>query len=150
MRKILKYTCFLLLPLIIITGFNKINKSVYIEGYDRLTYSEEEIIVSPGERMQVTLKTVSKLPANQMAHNWVLLKKGTNASDFINKGLDDKTNEYIDPSTKDQVIVKTSMLSGGEEETLSFEAPEESGKYMYVCTFPGHFQAGMKGWLVVD
>ena len=132
------------------TGLTDVNKSVYIEGYDNLVYSVEEIKASPGERMQITLKTVSDLPANQMAHNWVLLTKNTNAQSFINEGLDNKNNDYIDPALENRIIVKTEMLAGGEQETITFTAPEKAGEYMYVCTFPGHFQAGMKGWLIVE
>jgi plastocyanin len=31
----------------------------------------------------------------------------------------------------------------------SFGAPAKPGSYTYLCTFPGHFVAGMKGVLVV-
>jgi azurin len=41
------------------------------------------------------------------------------------------------------------MLGGGEAETLTVPIPEEPGEYPYVCTFPGHFFAGMKGMLEV-
>lgn len=124
-------------------------KTVYIEGLDQLRYSVEKIEASPGEQIQITLKTISNLPANQMAHNWVLLKKNANASKFINEGLDDKANDYIDPDYEKFAILGTTMLAGGEKETLNFRAPEEKGEYLYVCTFPGHFQAGMKGKLIV-
>ena len=136
--------------LLLTSGLTTINKSVYIEGYDRLKYSVEEIKASPGEKMQITLKTISDLPSNQMAHNWVLLEKNTNARSFVNEGLDNKKNDYIDPSLEKKIITKTKMLAGGEKETINFEAPEEAGEYMYICTFPGHFQAGMKGWLIVE
>lgn len=136
--------------LVLTSGSISIKKSVYIKGYDHLKYSVEEIKASPEEEIQITLKTISDLPSNQMAHNWVLLKKNTNARSFVNKGLDNKKNEYIDPSLEKQIIAKTKMLAGGEQETITFKAPEEAGEYMYICTFPGHFQAGMKGWLIVE
>ncbi|MFW5820975.1 MAG: plastocyanin/azurin family copper-binding protein [Bacteroidota bacterium] len=143
---------FILISLILTlaTGPESSNRSIYIEGYDRLEFSKEEIKASPGETLQITLKTVSDLPPSQMAHNWVLLKKNTSALSFVNKGQDDKNNDYIDPSLENRVINKTEMLAGGEQETITFEAPEETGKYLYLCTFPGHFQAGMKGQLVVE
>ena len=42
-----------------------------------------------------------------------------------------------------------------EEETriwtveVTFDAPTEPGEYVYLCSFPGHYAAGMKGLLVV-
>ncbi len=144
------FSLIVIILFLISTGLTDVKKSVFIKGYDRLVYSVEKIKASPGERMQITLKTISDLPANQMAHNWVLLKKNTNAQSFINEGLDNKSNDYIDPSLENRIIVKTEMLAGEEEETISFTVPQDAGKYMYVCTFPGHFQAGMKGWLIVE
>jgi azurin len=125
------------------------SKTIYLKGFDRLEYSVNRIEVKAGEQIDLTLETISDLPATQMAHNWVLLKKDSNPRSFINEGMDDKTNEYIDPGFEDQIIASTKMLAGGQKETIQFKAPDEKGEYIYVCTFPGHYQAGMKGRLIV-
>jgi azurin len=49
----------------------------------------------------------------------------------------------------DQIIAHTGLVAGGESDTVTFTAPEEPGDYEYICTFPGHFAAGMKGTLTV-
>jgi azurin len=49
----------------------------------------------------------------------------------------------------DQVIAKTALAGAGETVDVTFNAPAAAGSYPYVCTFPGHFQAGMRGNLVV-
>lgn len=132
-----------------ITGIAQ-DKLVFIEGYDQLRYSVEKINVKAGSTVEITLKTVSKLPKNQMAHNWVLLKTDTNVEEFVNQSLEHKQSEYIDPELTHQIIAYTRMLGGGEQETITFKAPQTPGDYIYVCTFPGHYTSGMKGRLVVN
>lgn len=125
-------------------------RSVYIEGYDHLRYSVEEITVSPGAAIELTLKSVSDIPKSQMAHNWVLLKKETDVEAFVNQSIQHKENMYLDPGLTGHILAHTGMLGGGEQETITFNAPAEPGKYTYVCTFPGHYVAGMKGVLIVQ
>ena len=132
------------------TGYGQQVKSVNIEGLDKMRYSVEQITVSPGQKVKVTLKTVSNLPPAQMSHNFVLLKKDADPSAFINDGLGYPNNAYIDDSWSDEIIAKTKLLGAGESQTIEFTAPSEKGQYTYVCTFPGHFQAGMKGKLIVQ
>ncbi len=42
------------------------------------------------------------------------------------------------------------MLGDGEVDSVTFTVPEKKGEYQYVCTFRAHFQAGMKGKLIVE
>jgi azurin len=125
-------------------------RSVYIEGYDKMQYSVEEITVRPGTTVNLTLKTVSALPKDQMAHNWVLLKKDTDAAQFVEMSVQHRENGYIDPDLSDRIIASTDLLGGAEQQTITFTAPRTQGKYMFVCTFPAHFISGMKGWLLVQ
>jgi plastocyanin len=41
------------------------------------------------------------------------------------------------------------MAGPGETVQVTFTAPSKPGKYPYLCTFSGHYQAGMKGVLIV-
>jgi uncharacterized cupredoxin-like copper-binding protein len=50
---------------------------------------------------------------------------------------------------KNQVLVSTTLAGGGETVSAEFVAPARPGKYTFICTFPGHFNAGMQGVLVV-
>ncbi|HYW96319.1 MAG TPA: plastocyanin/azurin family copper-binding protein [Bacteroidales bacterium] len=132
------------------TGYGQQVKEVNIKGLDKMRYSVEEITASPGQKIRLTLTTVSNLPKAQMSHNFVLLKKDADPSAFVSDGLAYPSNEYIDDSWSDDIIVKTKLLGAGESDTVEFTAPKEKGTYTYVCTFPGHFQAGMKGSLTVQ
>ncbi len=60
-------------------------REIYIEGHDQMRYTVETIKAKPGETLKITLKTESALDKSQMAHNWVLLKQGTDALNFVTK-----------------------------------------------------------------
>lgn len=109
----------------------------------------DSIAASPGEELRVELTNVSSLPASAMSHNFALLEKGTDARAFANASAKAKDNEYIDPDMEDNVIAYTEMLGGDETDSVTFTAPEETGAYDYLCSFPGHFSGGMKGKLIV-
>jgi uncharacterized cupredoxin-like copper-binding protein len=47
------------------------------------------------------------------------------------------------------VIAKTPFAGPGETVQAVFTVPAKPGKYPFICTFAGHYQAGMKGTLVV-
>ncbi len=113
-------------------------------------YELEEIHASPGEQLRIILRTRSDLPGIAMSHNLAILNLGTNVTEFINASIQAADNGYIAPDFEDQVMIKTAMLAGGESDTIEFTAPDEAGEYDYVCSFPGHYSAGMAGILVVE
>ena len=80
-----------------------------------------------------------------MGHNFVLLKKDVDVDDFAQRAIQARDNEYIPEG--DEIIVTTKMLGGGESDTIVFDAPEP-GKYIFICTFPGHYQL-MQGEFIV-
>ena len=49
-----------------------------------------------------------------------------------------------------EIIAYTGMAGPDETVTVEFTAPETPGKYDYICTFPGHYLAGMKGVLIIN
>lgn len=124
-------------------------KVVAIKGTDQLKFSVENIQATPGQKITVKLTNESKFPAASMSHNFVLLKESTDAEAFDRAGMKHADNGYIDPKLKDQIIAHTGMAGGGQTVEVTFNAPKKPGKYMYICTFPGHFGAGMKGILTV-
>lgn len=84
-----------------------------------------------------------------MSHNWVLLKQNANPAAFVQAAMGAKANDYIPKSKLDKMIAHTDLVAGGESDSVTFTAPSKPGQYQYVCTFLGHFGAGMKGVLVV-
>lgn len=128
---------------------DKAVKTVTIIGTNRMQYNVNKITASPGEKIKVVLKAQGSLPKSAMAHNVVFMKKGTDIEAFVNASAMAKSNGYIAPDFKDQIIAATDLAGGGETVTVTFIVPSEPGTYTYVCSFPGHYYAGMKGVLVV-
>lgn len=125
-------------------------KTVTIEGKDNLRFSVENITVQPGEEVTVKLVNNTKMPAQAMSHNFVLLTAGADATAINNAAMSAKDNDYIPASKSDQILAHTAMIAGGESDSVTFTAPEEPGEHTYLCSFPGHFAAGMKGTLTVE
>ena len=45
--------------------------------------------------------------------------------------------------------IRTRLLDPGQDELLSFTAPDRPGTYQFICSVPGHATLGMVGQLVV-
>jgi len=123
-------------------------RTVTLTANDKMQFSAQTIEARPGEQLRVVLKNVGSMPKLAMAHNFVVLKPGTDAAAFVSAGAMERDSGYIDPEQKDKVIAATPLSGPGESVEVTFTVPK-AGKYAYVCTFPGHFAAGMSGTLVV-
>lgn len=122
---------------------------VEITGNDQMKFSVMSITAKPGELLHVRLKSVGTLPKIAMAHNFVLLAKGTDAAAFTTASASAVATGYIPPQFKAKVLASTTLVGPGETVDVTFKAPAVAGRYVYLCSFPGHFVAGMKGALVV-
>ena len=86
-------------------------------------------------------------------HNWALVQKGSlqEIGEQCNQLIADPeavANQYI-PNTE-KVLAYTNIVEPFSEHTIYFRAPTETGRYPYLCTFPGHWMV-MNGWIdVVD
>lgn len=123
---------------------------IEMTGTDNLRFTPDTIQAKPGERLKVVLKTQSALPKIAMAHNFVLLAAGTDAAAFANAAATASSTAYIPPAMKSSVLASTGLAGAGETVEVTFKAPTKPGQYDYICSFPGHFVAGMKGVLVVQ
>jgi azurin len=111
---------------------------------EALQYAPAALNATAGQQVQVTFKNGSAA----QKHNWVLVKGG----DDVAQKVDDagaaagEAAGYI-PSDPN-IISSVKLLNGSESGTASFAAPA-AGTYTFLCTFPGHYVAGMKGTLTV-
>ena len=122
---------------------------VAITGTDAMKYSVTAITAKPGEKLTVKLTGQGAIPKVAMAHNFVLLTLKADANAFAQAGAMSRPTDFIPPAMKDQVLAATKLAGTGETVEVTFDAPKEPGVYTFICTFPGHFAAGMKGTLTV-
>ncbi len=124
-------------------------RTVEITGGDDMKYSVTSIPAKPGETLRIRLTSKGTLPKIAMAHNVVILKAGAKQIDFANAAAMAAATGYIPPDMKDQVLAASTMAGPGETVEVTFKVPAAPGTYPYLCTFPGHFAAGMRGTIVV-
>ncbi len=124
-------------------------RTVEIIGTDDMKFSVTAIQAKPGEQLRVRLISKGAMPKIAMAHNFVLLQKGANQVAFVTESAAARETDFIAPKLKDQVIAATGLAGAGETVEVTFKAPAAPGEYPFLCTFPGHFQAGMRGTLTV-
>jgi azurin len=122
---------------------------VELTGNDLMKYSVTAVAARPGELLHIRLKNVGTLPKVAMAHNFVLLAKGTDAAAFTNASATSFPTGYIAPAMKSSVLASTPLAGPGETVEVTFKAPAAPGVYTFLCSFPGHFLSGMKGALTV-
>ena len=123
---------------------------IEINGTQDMKFSMPTITAKPGEQLVIRFKNTSTLPKAAGGHNFVLLKDTANAATFANDsmmaGLD---KDYIPAARKADILVSTPILGPGETKEVTFKVPAKAASYPYICSFAGHFAAGMKGTLVV-
>ena len=101
----------------------------------QMKYDTAELLVQPGQPVQLTFENGDDLP-----HNLVFCQPGTDTAAMAMKQMENaeaalKRNWLPDDK---RIWAHSKMLNPHEKETLTFTAPEKTGTYPYVCTFPGH------------
>jgi len=122
---------------------------IEITGGDNMKFNITAIEAKPGEELKIIFSNIGTMPKEAMGHNLVILKKGTDTMAFAMAATTAKATDYIPASMQDAVLAHTAMLGPRKSEELLFKAPTEPGDYPYVCSFPAHYQVGMKGIISV-
>jgi azurin len=124
-------------------------RTIELTGTDKMKFDKEEIAAKPGETIRLVLKSVGTMPKAIMAHNFVLLKPGVDATEFNKAAFNARETGFIPPDKKTDVIAATALAGGGETVEVIFKVPAKPGSYNFICSFPGHFAMGMRGKLLV-
>ena len=124
-------------------------RSVDIVGTDDMKFSLTTITAKRGESLRLRLISKGTIPKVAMAHNVVVLKLGTDVLKLLKDGAPHRGTDFIPPAMADAVIAKTPFAGPGETVEVTFTVPAKPGQYPFLCTFAGHYQAGMKGTLIV-
>ncbi len=122
---------------------------ITIQGNDRMRFHPTRFTVRAGETITLTHENVGRMPKESMGHNLAIIDKSVNVNSFAAASIGAAQHEYIAPEYADRVIAATKVLGPGEVEVITFTAPSEPGEYPFVCSFPGHTPAGMRGIMEV-
>ena len=113
---------------------------------DQMRYDPEQLSVTAGTTVKINFEN-----NDGMQHNLLIGAPGSleligrAADNMAQKGFG-ADQEYI-PELP-QVLLAAGLVDPGEQRSLIWTVPNEPGTYIYVCTFPGHWQT-MKGVIEV-
>lgn len=124
-------------------------RTVEIVGTDDMRYSVTTITAKPGEQLRIVLRAVGEMRKVIMAHNVVVLQQGVDANAFNAAAASERAAGFIPPGREKDIVAATALAGAGETVEVTFTVPVKTGNYDYICTFPGHFTAGMSGVLTV-
>lgn len=113
---------------------------------ERMLYDQTLLVVEAGKAMEIILQNDDAMP-----HNVVVLKPGTeeevgNAAEKMTPTPDAQGRAYVPELTS--ILHASILVEPGQRAKLAFTAPEETGEYPYICTYPGHWRL-MRGTLAV-
>ena len=126
-------------------------KTVAVNADDKMRFDLTAFEAAPGQKIIVTLKNVGTTPKFSMGHNFVLLDRTVNIGNvqtFLDKASTEAAHDYVPPGAK-EVLAHTKLLGPSETDTVTFNAPFVPGEYLYLCSFPGHYSQGTKGFMTV-
>ena len=113
---------------------------------DQLVFDPATLRANTSAQITVTFKN----NASTLQHNWVLVKGGDDvAASVATEGNAAGAAKGYIPDDTANIIAHTKLLDAGQSESVTFTTPAP-GSYAYVCTVPGHYQAGMKGTLTTQ
>ena len=126
------------------------DEPIAISANDQMKFDVTDIPGKVGEPISIRLTNDGSLPKVAMAHNICILRPGTDAAAFVAAAGKRAADGYLpDGDQAGHLIVHTQLLGPGDEDTIAF-TPLKPGVYEYVCTFPGHMAAGMRGKITVQ
>lgn len=118
---------------------------------DQLKFAPVSLTASANTVYSLTFSNT----ATAVQHNWVLVSGDVSVADAVNNAAQAQVAATrnaagaVPPADTAGLLVSTQMLNAGESVTVSFTTPGP-GTYKFLCTFPGHYLAGMQGDLVVN
>lgn len=124
-------------------------RTITIIANDTLHYNVTHIEASLGEPLHIVLRNGGSVPKEVMGHNWILLRANEPADDYLAAAVAAKADDYEPAALKSKVLAAVPLLGPGQSAEVTFNAPTTPGKYVYLCSFPAHCGAGMRGVLVV-
>lgn len=108
---------------------------------DRLAFNSARMSVPTDHNITIAFSNKS----TSQWHNWVLVTGGDAAAQAVDDAAVGAPNNLPD---NPNIVAHTDTIPGGAISMTSVMLP--AGTYIYLCTVPGHYDAGMKGILTVQ
>lgn len=124
-------------------------RTIEITANDTLRFNVTRIEAAPGESLHIVLHNAGTVPKEVMGHNWVLLTPGENPDAYAAAAINAKADDYEPAALATKIVAKLPLLGPGETADVTFKVPSVPGRYVYMCSFPAHCSAGMRGELIV-
>jgi azurin len=122
---------------------------IELTANDSMKYNLNRFEVKAGQDVTVSLTNMGSMPKAAMAHNWVLLQKGSDPKAFSDAAVMAAATEYIPAAKAGEIIAHIKLLGPKQTDEIKCKAPTEPGEYPFLCSFPAHFLSGMTGVMVV-
>jgi azurin len=113
-----------------------------------MQFTLTEFTVKAGDTVRVVFANMGRMPKAAMGHNVVFLNQDVDANAYAAKAALARDTDFIPTSEAASVLAHTKLLGPEESDTIEFVAPA-AGEYPYICSFPAHCFAGMRGVMTV-
>jgi uncharacterized cupredoxin-like copper-binding protein len=114
------------------SGTTELNVSVE----DEFNFDPNTLSAKAGQEVALTFENTGTLD-----HAFVILKEGVDL---------EHAAEEDEEELHEELILEIHEIAAGENATETFTAPSEPGDYVFLCTVPGHAEAGLVGTLTVS
>jgi len=133
-----------------IPGAEKIEftDTIKLQANENMRFDKEIFKIRTGKKIRLLFKNTGAPSNTAMAHNVVILKKGTDIADFADAVHNAKNEQYVPASVGSLVIAHTKLVGGGDSDEVEFTI-SQPGIYDYICSFPGHWGT-MQGKIVAE
>jgi uncharacterized cupredoxin-like copper-binding protein len=128
------------------------SQNIAISADDTLRFSPSQAhskvyrTTSGTETFSPKVTVIFKNYSSIQHHRWVLIAGDEHTATSI--AAASETRPDFEPPALPTIIAQTNLLRPHFSEGFGFEG--RPGSYMYICTVPGHYQAGMRGTLVIE
>ncbi|MEY4867885.1 MAG: hypothetical protein RIT36_784 [Bacteroidota bacterium] len=104
---------------------------------EAMKFSLKEFTVKPGQSVEIAFENPDAMQHNMVITKPGMLEKVGRAGDAMMKDTKGADKNYV-PAIA-EVLFSTPLVNPGQNYTLRFKAPANTGDYPFVCTFPGHW-----------
>ena len=116
-----------------------------------MRYDVTAFEVKPGQKISVTIKNVGTTPKFSMGHNFVLLDRTMNTGN-----VHDVSRQRLDGGVARLRSARRQGSARAHQTARAWRKRHRHvqrafvpGEYLYLCSFPGHYSQGTKGFMTV-